>query len=122
LEEDEAAQLGLIDEAKTADANGTRFISFPLPDRGVPASAPAVVSLIAAISDALETGKNVAVHCRQGVGRSGLIAAGALASSGLNPERAIEVVSSARGQTVPETPDQRLWVQRLPSGPSVLAR
>lgn len=121
LEEDEAAQLGLSDEAKTADANGIRFISFPIPDRGVPASAPAAVSLIAAISNALEAGKNVAVHCRQGVGRSGLIAAGVLASSGLNPERAIEVVSSARGQTVPETPDQRLWVQRLPSGPSVLA-
>ena len=122
LEDDEAAQLGLHDEAKAAEANGIRFISFPIPDRGVPASVSEAVSLIAAISDALETGKNVAVHCRQGLGRSGLVAAGVLAGSGLNPERAIEVVSSARGQTVPETPDQRLWVQQLPSGPSVVTR
>jgi protein-tyrosine phosphatase len=122
LEDDEAAQLDLHDEAKAAEANGIRFISFPIPDRGVPASVSEAVSLIAAISDALETGKNVAVHCRQGLGRSGLIAAGVLAGSGLNPERAIEVVSSARGQTVPETPDQRLWVQRLPYGPSVVTR
>src|ERR1035441_799889 len=80
LEADEAAQLDLVDEAKAAGANGIRFISFPIPDRGLPASAPAAVSLIAAISDALESGQNVAVHCRQGLGRSGLIAAGVLAS------------------------------------------
>jgi predicted protein tyrosine phosphatase len=85
LEEDEAAQLGLVDEAKAAEANGIRFVSFPIPDRGVPASAPAALSLISAISDALENGKNVAVHCRQGLGRSGLIAAGVLAASGINP-------------------------------------
>ena len=119
LEADEAAQLDLVDEAKAAGANGIRFISFPIPDRGVPASAPAAVSLIAAISDALERGNNVAVHCRQGLGRSGLIAAGVLASAGIDPERAIKAVSSARGQTVPETPDQRSWIRRLPHGPPV---
>ena len=122
LEKDESAQLDLSEEAKVMEANGLRFMSFSIPDRGVPASTPAAVSLIAAISDALEAGKNVAVHCRQGVGRSGLIAAGVLAGSGLEPERAIEVVSSARGQTVPETPDQRSWVQRLPARPSVVMR
>jgi len=122
LEEDEAAQLDLSNEAKAAGANGARFISFPIPDRGVPASAPAAASLIAAILDALEEGKNVAVHCRQGLGRSSLISAGVLVSSGLNPERSIEVVSSARGQSVPETPDQRSWIQRLPIGPQVAAR
>jgi len=110
LEADEAAQLELVDEAKAAKSNGIRFISFPIPDRGVPASAPAAISLIAAVSDALKRGDNVAVHCRQGVGRSGLIAAGVLVSAGIDPERAIEVVSSARGQTVPETPGQRSWV------------
>jgi hypothetical protein len=72
LEADEAAQLDLVDEAKAAGANGIRFMSFPIPDRGVPASAAAAVSLIAAISDALEKGDNVAVDCRQGVGRSGV--------------------------------------------------
>jgi protein-tyrosine phosphatase len=111
LEEDEAAQLDLAGEAKAVGANGVRFISFPIPDRGVPASAPAASSLITAISDALETGDNVAVHCRQGLGRSGLIAAGVLASAGIDPERAIEVVSSARGQAVPEPPSQRSWIQ-----------
>jgi predicted protein tyrosine phosphatase len=122
LESDEAAQLDLLDEPRAAEANGIRFVSFPIPDRGVPASMPAAVSLIADIAGALEEGKNVAVHCRQGIGRSGLIAAGVLAASGVSPEQAIKVVSSARGLAVPETSDQRSWVQRLPSGPSVVTR
>jgi len=115
LESEEAAQLGLADEAKAAEANGIRFISFPIPDRDVPKSTSDAIWLIAAISEALGSGKNVAVHCRQSVGRAGLIVAGVLARSGLSPEQAIEIVSSARGLTIPETTDQRSWIQRLPS-------
>jgi protein-tyrosine phosphatase len=70
-------------------------------------------SLILAISDALNAGKSVAIHCRQAVGRSGLIAAGVLESSGLDPERAIQMVSSSRGQEIPETSEQRSWIQRF---------
>lgn len=120
LEEEEAAQLGLTEEARAVESEGIHFISFPIPDRGVPASASAAFSLMSTITEALESGKNVAVHCRQGLGRSGLMAAGVLVRSGLDPEQAIEIVSAARGQTVPETADQRSWVQRLPSGPAVV--
>jgi protein-tyrosine phosphatase len=122
LEEEEAAQLNLSGEAAAADANGVRFISFPIPDRGVPAAGPGARSLLAAISDALAEGSNVAVHCRQGVGRSGLIAVAVLADSGVDVEQAIRTVSSARGQSVPETADQRRWLQRLVSRPPVAAR
>jgi protein-tyrosine phosphatase len=114
LENDEAAQLDLVDERRIAEANSILFISFPIPDRGVPASVPAAISLVASIAVALEGGKNVAVHCRQGIGRSGLIVAGVLANSGVSPEQAMRVVSSARGLAVPETSEQRLWLERLP--------
>ena len=57
LEEDEAAQLDLVDEASAAEANDLRFISFPIPDRGVPASTPVAVSLMARITGALEEGR-----------------------------------------------------------------
>jgi protein-tyrosine phosphatase len=122
LEEDEAAQLDLTGEAKAAKDSGIRFVSFSIPDRGVPASAQATASLIATIADELESGKNVAVHCRQGIGRSGLIAAGVLAGSGFSFDRAFEIVSAARGLTVPETSEQRLWIQRLPSRPPAVQR
>jgi protein-tyrosine phosphatase len=115
LEHDEASQLDLLDEPNAAEANGIRFISFPIPDRGVPASVPAARSFIADIARALDQGKNIAVHCRQGIGRSGMIAAGVLVASGINPERAVQVVSTARGLAVPETAEQRSWLEQLAS-------
>jgi len=115
LESEEAAQLDLVQEAGVAKSKGIDFISFPIPDRGVPASMQAALSLLRKIAKALDEGKNVAVHCRQGIGRSGSIAAGVLVTSGIGVEKAIEVVSSARGQTIPETPAQLQWIHRLPS-------
>lgn len=115
LENEEAAQLQLDHERDAAESKGIDFISFPIPDRGVPASVPAAVSLLRKIVATLEQGKRVAVHCRQGVGRSGLIAAGVLISSGMGIEKAIDVVSTARGVTVPETPAQLEWLHHLPS-------
>ncbi len=86
-----------------AGSNRIRFVSFPMPDRGVPAFNLGRARL------------DVAVHCRQGIGRSGLIAAGVLVTSGVPAGKALEVVSSARGQIVPETPAQVAWVRQLPA-------
>jgi protein-tyrosine phosphatase len=121
LENDEAVQLQLAQEREAAESKGIDFISFPIPDRGVPASVSAVVSLLKRIVAALEDGKNVAVHCRQSVGRSGLIAAGVLIASGIETEKVIDVVSIARGVTVPETPAQLEWLHHLPSEHPVAA-
>ncbi|MGA2113317.1 MAG: dual specificity protein phosphatase family protein [Bryobacteraceae bacterium] len=115
LEEEEAGQLGLTDEDLAAAANGIRFVSFPIADRGVPASNRRAIALLRDIAGALEDGKNVAVHCRQGIGRSGLVAAAALVTAGMSADSAIETVSAARGRTVPETEAQHRWVHHLPS-------
>jgi len=119
LENEEAAQLNLLHERQAAKNHGINFISFPIPDRGVPASMQEAVLLIARLGTQLEAGKNVAVHCRQGIGRSGLIAAGVLMSSGASAGEAIQIVSSARGIPVPETLAQRQWAEQLLSGLSV---
>jgi protein-tyrosine phosphatase len=121
LEKEEAADLGLAHEGDLAESNGVRFVSFPIPDRGVPASTPDTLALLRDITGALEEGKNVAVHCRQSIGRSGLIAAGVLLTSGIGVDKAIEVVSAARGQSIPETPAQLRWLRRLPSAKLAVA-
>ena len=120
LEEDEAAQFELGHEGDVAESKGVGFISFPIPDRGVPASTREALSLFSEVAAALEEGKNVAVHCRQGIGRSGLIAAGVLLTSGMGVEKALEAVSAARGETVPETPAQLQWIKHLPSEKLIL--
>jgi len=112
LEHDEEKQLELDREGEVAEASGIHFISFPIVDRGVPTSIPSTISLLRAVSRRLERGENVAVHCRQGIGRAALFAAGTLMAAGKSPEAALEAVCSARGVNVPETQEQRDWLQR----------
>jgi len=49
-----------------------------------------------------------------------LIAAGALIAAGTSPDKAMRIVSSARGIAIPETAEQRRWTERLPSGLTVI--
>src|SRR5689334_3358873 len=107
---DEANDLGLADEPAASRAAGIEFVSLPIPDRGVPGSTAAAVSLLTSLGDSLAHGKTVAVHCRQGIGRSALIAAGLLARSGADAATAIRRVAAARGLPVPETDEQRDWI------------
>jgi protein-tyrosine phosphatase len=113
LEEEEQAQLELTEEGLLAEANGIRFLSFPIRDRGVPSSLQSTRSLLRVMNQSLEQGRNVAVHCRQGIGRSALIAAGAFMAAGLDAESALRAVGAARGLRVPETPEQRQWIERV---------
>ncbi len=115
LEADEAASLDLERERFAAESNGIAFISFPIPDRSTPNSLPDALRLFEALVRLLERGKNVAVHCRQGVGRSGIVAAGTLVASGVQLDRALQLVGTARGVTIPETPGQLKWLEQLPA-------
>jgi protein-tyrosine phosphatase len=58
--------------------HGIEFISFPIPDRGVPASLRDATDLVRTVVNGIGDGKAVAVHCRAGIGRSSLIAASVL--------------------------------------------
>lgn len=116
LEAHEADDLELKSEREFAEARGIRFVSFPIPDRGVPSSKTATLGLLSKLDTALEEGKNVGVHCRQGIGRSALIAASLLIGTGMSPAQAIATVSSARGVKVPETPEQLQWIRQIAAG------
>jgi protein-tyrosine phosphatase len=115
LEPEEEAQLLLEGEAAAAAAGELKFEAFPIPDRGVPASRESVAELANGIVQALEKGKNVAVHCRQGIGRSALIVAAVMVAAGNEPETALKIIKSSRGLEVPETDEQRQWLQNFSS-------
>src|SRR5712664_3677949 len=110
LEPDEEAELALTGESVSSAASGLDFHSFPIPDRSVPNSREAVMQLVDALVGSLHAGRNVALHCRQGIGRSALIAATALISSGQSADTAIDTIRRARGVEVPETHAQRQWI------------
>ncbi len=112
LTPEEERDLDLRDEASEARRLGLEFYSFPIADRQVPKSEVKLGEVLDKINNTLSAGRNVLIHCRQGVGRSGLVAACLLIKNGMSPGAAVEAVSAARGVSVPETAEQREWIER----------
>jgi protein-tyrosine phosphatase len=106
LEPDEVRQLELEAEENLCRQNQLEFISFPIPDRGVPESQREVARLVDRLVGKLQGGRNVALHCRQGIGRSSLVAAAVLLSIGMAPDRIFRIIGEARGCPVPDTEQQ----------------
>jgi protein-tyrosine phosphatase len=110
LEREEILELKLQREAELCQSSGLEFISFPIPDRGVPAIMGDAIQLARSIADSVAHGHSVAVHCRAGIGRSSIIAATVLICSGVGAAQALASIGGARGLTVPDTEEQRNWV------------
>jgi protein-tyrosine phosphatase len=108
LTPDEVAEFELTNEGLHCDDVGMTFRAFPIPDRGIPGTG--FGQLVQAIVDDLRLGRMVGIHCRQGIGRSSLVALAVLNELGRPISEAIRIVSDARGVPVPETPEQRDWI------------
>lgn len=111
LEEVEAAELGLSDEAEVCADNGIEFIQHPIPDRSVPIHHEHTLELVQEIVRLLEAGKSVLIHCRKSIGRSPMIAASALVMMGDTPRRAFMRIKRVRKKPVPDTAEQAKWVR-----------
>ncbi len=110
LEPSEARILGLDNEREQVKAHAMGFVSFPIPDMGLPPSVKEFASLSRMLFRQVDGGVNTLVHCYAGVGRSGLMAAGILLHCALDPEQAFAHVSKIRGVRVPETREQEFWL------------
>src|SRR5262249_13290590 len=106
----EVSELDLAEEAAFCYQQGIRYLSLAITDRSVPPFSVQTFLFLKQLRASLSEGKHVAFHCRQGLGRAGLMAASLLVLVGLVPEQAFEQLSRARGYTVPETEEQRAWV------------
>jgi protein-tyrosine phosphatase len=106
----EEKDLDLTTESPVAKREGLKFLSLPIPDRQVPSSPSQVAPVLDELDAELASGKNAVIHCRQGVGRSGMIAACLLVMRGKGPGSAVMELERARGTPVPETAEQRQWI------------
>ena len=111
LEPHEIHDLELGAERDVCEKAGITFTSFPIVDRGVPASLTKTLELVAYCKDRLSMDKGVLVHCRAGIGRSATVAACVLVSLGEHPDRAFARIAAARGLPVPDTQVQVDWVE-----------
>ena len=105
LEPEEAIQLGLAEEARHCAAAGMSFHTHPIKDFGLP-KLSSFAALTREIHGWLAQGQGVGVHCRGGIGRSGMVTAGVLMLKGQSAQEAITTISVARGSTVPDTVEQ----------------
>ncbi len=110
LEPQEEAELNLLNEGAEVRGLGLEFSVFPIPDRQVPASEIKLALALERLDRSLSNGRNVLIHCRQGVGRTGLVAACFLVKKGVSPGAAVQKLSAARGVQIPETEQQREWI------------
>ena len=111
LTSEEEDSLELLEEGKTVRAQGMTFLSFPIRDRQVPDSETELAAVLEKLRRDLSAGHNVLVHCRQGIGRTGMVAACLLAPHGGGVKKVLEKLSLLRGVPVPETPEQQQWIE-----------
>jgi protein-tyrosine phosphatase len=113
LEPDEISELDLEQEEFFCRKHGMAFYSFSIPDRNIPSSMAAAQKFVQQLMNLLSEGKSLVIHCRQGIGRSSMIAACALVKNGDSVAHAFETIELARGCQVPDTQEQRDWVGRF---------
>jgi protein-tyrosine phosphatase len=109
LEPSEVGELGLEAEASLCAAHGIKFEVFPIADRGTPNHPTAFLNVAAELASNVRSGSAVAVHCRAGIGRSGLLGACVLSHLGVAREETFAMLTRARGVTVPDTAGQVEW-------------
>jgi protein-tyrosine phosphatase len=110
----EQIELGLAEEAIACATTGLAFVAVPIPDRGVPEE-QTLRPVLGQLHAALASGRHVVIHCRAGIGRASLVAGALLVGEGLAPEQVWQRLAAARGLPVPDTDQQRQWLQRFAS-------
>ena len=109
LTDEDIIALSLQEEPATAGTQGIEFVRFPIADFGLP-DRETFRREVAHQCDALRRGQSIAIHCRAGIGRTGMIASCILIGLGVSAEDAIAQVSHARGAIVPDTQVQRQFI------------
>lgn len=119
LTSEEEVELGLREEAACCLQQGIIYWAFSIRDRGVPAFSSKTFRFLEQLHTYLSQGQHLALHCRQGLGRSVLMAACLLVLSNFSPDQAFDMLSRARGCPLPETEEQRAWVMAFASHSSL---
>jgi len=113
LESHEVRELDLKAEPALSAKQGIEFRHFPIPDRGVPQSTRETSILVAELHAGLVQGKAVVIHCRAGIGRTGLVAGCILYKLGIPRTEIFHFLSRSRGLAMPDTSAQVEWVEKF---------
>jgi protein-tyrosine phosphatase len=114
-------EQGEMPEYRALLPRQSHYLHFPIRDMAVPADVGEMLLLLARIERALALGRRIYVHCRMGIGRTGLVVGCFLAERGATGPAALATLNelwlsserAKRWPTVPQTDEQadfiRLW-------------
>lgn len=108
----------LLTRLATTSGRKPVYYRMPIEDVSVPVSPGYLKSILDTIDESLAAGRPVYVHCRGGVGRTGLVVGCWLVRHGRSGEEALSFIAehwktvpkSRRLPNSPETFEQRRWV------------
>lgn len=111
LENIEAENLGLGEEASWCAKHRMEFMHYPIADFSTPANLDQFLEFTRTLYALIEDGAHIVIHCRGGIGRAGTTASSVLLHAGVGASEAMHTVSKARGVSVPETEDQKAFIR-----------
>jgi protein-tyrosine phosphatase len=117
LEQDEMEWMEIDELGDEVRERGMEWMWFPIEDLDAPPGErfEEFMGLAREMLGRLDGGKVVAVHCRGGLGRSGMVAACLLSLRGMTPAAAIRCVRRARGEGAVEMEVQEEFVEDVHS-------
>jgi len=110
IEKPEFEELQIANLLERAEELGMRSRWFPIPDFHAPTSMSGLSHLVSEILTDLGQGDTVVLHCKAGLGRSGLVASCCLIACGYDSKRAIAQVRRARPGTI-ENQTQEAFIE-----------
>jgi hypothetical protein len=117
IEDHEFTVLHIPELPELAPEFGLEFHRLPIRDVHVPERIEPVREMVARIARWALAGETVVIHCRGGVGRSGVIGGCVLRVAGLDGEAALAELQRARGPHCPETDAQVRYVMEFDPAP-----
>jgi len=100
LEDAEMRRLCIPRLREVAERIGLKSLWLPIPDGWVPAEVGPVSELADRVLAHMASGETVVVHCRAGLGRTGMVAACCLVARGRTASEAVRIVRRTRPGTV----------------------
>ena len=112
VEPHEVSALELEGLSAACSANDIKLLNFPMVDRQPPQSLEAFLRMSSDLHRHLVNGESVGIHCKSGIGRSGMHICALLGKLGFGFEEALRLIEIRRGLAAPNTSEQLDWLKQ----------